>query len=113
MPAYDYHCEANGRTVEVNHPMGAELTIWGEVCYAAQIPLDDTDPLTPVHRVFTRAPAVAVTTSDAELRNVGFTKLVKRDEGVYENVTATADEARYVRHGDPKTLPHLRKKVGD
>ena len=113
MPVYDYHCERNGRTVQVSHPLGTELTIWGEVCYAAQIPLGDTDPLSAVRRVITRAPGVAVTTFTAELRNVGFTKLVKRDDGVYENVTASGDESRYVRHGEPDTLPHLDDKVGD
>ncbi len=113
MPVYDYHCEGNGRTVQVSHPLGADLTIWGEVCYAAQIPLGDTDPLAPVRRVITRAPGVAVTTFTAELRNVGFTKLVKREDGVYENVTASGDESRYVRHDDPDTLPNLDDKVGD
>ena len=44
---------------------------------------------------------------------MGFTKLVKRDEGVYENVTAVDGEARYMKRDDPSTLPHLKKKVGD
>lgn len=113
MPVYDYHCKSNGQTVQITHPLGVDLTIWGEVCYAARISLGDTDPLAPVERVITRAPGIAVTASNAELRSVGFTKLVKRDEGVYENVTASGDEARYVRHDDPGTLPHLNKKVGD
>jgi hypothetical protein len=113
MPVYDYFCEANHRTVEVTHPLGTDLRIWGEVCYAAQIPLGDTDPLAPVRRVITRAPGAVVATFNAELRNAGFTKLVRRDEGVFENVTATGDEARYVRDGEPGTLPHLDKKVED
>jgi putative FmdB family regulatory protein len=51
--------------------------------------------------------------TNAELRDLGFTKLVKRDDGVYENVTASGDEARYMKRGDPSTLPHLKKKIGD
>ena len=113
MPLYDYFCEANGRTVEVSHPVGAELGIWGEVCYVAQIPLGETDPMAPVRRVFTRAPATVVRTFDAEYRNVGFTKLVKRDEGVYENVTAIEGEKRYMRADDPESIPHIHRKVRD
>ena len=113
MPVYEYHCDANGRTVEVTHPLGTDLQIWGEVCYAAQIPLGDTDPSARVRRVITRPPGVAVSTFTSELRNVGFTKLVKRDEGVYENVTVRDGEARYVRDGDASTLPRLDEKGRD
>jgi len=51
--------------------------------------------------------------SNAEIRNMGFTKLVKRDDGVYENVTRSGDEARYMRRGETDTMPHLDKKIGD
>ena len=113
MPVYDYYCEANGQTVEVTHPMDAELRIWGEVCYVAQIPLGDTDPLATVRRVITRAPGTVVQTFNSEYRNVGFTKLVKRDEGVYENVTAIDGEKRYMRADDPDSVPHFHRKVED
>ena len=113
MPSYDYYCDANGRTVEVHHPLDADLTIWGEVCFVAQIPLGDTDPLAPVSRVLTRAPGAVIKTGNAELRNAGFTKLVKRDLGVYENVTASGSEKRYMRSDDPGSVPHLHKKVRD
>lgn len=113
MPVYDYFCEANGRTVEVAHPVHAELRIWGEVCFVAQIPLGDTDPLAPVRRVITRAPGALVQTFNAEYRNLGFTKLVKRDEGVYENVTAVEGEKRYMRPDDPSSVPHIHRKVRD
>ena len=113
MPVYDYHCDANGRTVEVSHPLDRELRIWGEVCYVARIPLGDTDPAAPVRRVLTRAPAARVQTFDAEYRNLGFTKLVRRDEGVYENVTAIDGEKRYMRADDPDSLPHVHRKVRD
>lgn len=113
MPVYDYYCEANGQTVELSHPVDTELRIWGEVCYVARIPLGDTDALAPVRRVFTRAPGAVVQTFNAELKNIGFTKLVKRDDGVYENVTAIDGEKRYMRSDDPESIPHIHKKVGD
>ena len=113
MPSYDYYCEANGRTVEVSHPVDRELRIWGEVCYAARIPLGDTDPVAPVRRVITRAPAAVVNTFHGELRNAGFTKLVKRDDGVYENVTALEGEKRYMHADDPDSVPHVHRKVRD
>ena len=113
MPSYDYFCEANGQTVEVAHPVGVALHIWGEVCYVAQIPLGDTDPEAPVRRVITSPPAGHVVVGNSTLKEKGFTKLVKRDEGVYENVTATGDEARYMKEGDASTLPDLKKKIGD
>jgi len=113
MPVYDYYCEANGRTVEISHPVATELSIWGQVCYVAGIPLGDTDPGAPVRRVFTRAPGTLVRTGNAQLRNMGFTKLVKRDHGVYENVTASEGEKRYMVQGDDDSLPHLQRKIRD
>lgn len=113
MPTYDYFCEANGLTVEVSHPVDTQLRYWAEVCYVAQRGLADTDPMSPVRRVFTRAPGTVVNAGNAELKNLGLTKLVKRDSGVYENVTAVDDEKRYMRHDDPDSLPHIHKKVGD
>jgi hypothetical protein len=58
-------------------------------------------------------PGIAIPTGNAELRNQGFTKLVKRDDGVYENVTRSGNEARYMRRGQSDSLPHLAKKIGD
>lgn len=112
MPCYDYFCEANGRTVEVRHPVSVVLTTWGEVCYAAQVPMGDTDFLAPVRKVIT-APGLAFPAGNAKLKEMGFTKLVRRDDGVYENVTRSGDESRYMKKGDAGTLPHLHKKIGD
>ena len=50
---------------------------------------------------------------NADLKGLGFTKLVRRDRGVYENVTATGRESRYVKAGRPETMPHLKKKIRD
>ena len=50
---------------------------------------------------------------DSEIRDKGFTKLVKRDSGVYENVTARNGDSRFVHLDNPKTLPNLRKTIRD
>ena len=113
MPVYEYHCDTNGKTVEVNHTIGIRIRTWGELCYAAQIELGNIDPLAPVRRIITKAPAVAVTVSNSELKNHGFTKLVKRDDGIYENVTASGDEQRYMKRGEAETMPHVKKKIRD
>ena len=112
MPAYDYFCEANGKTVEVVHTIHASLSTWGELCYVAQIPLGDTDPMAPVRKVIS-APAISIPTGNSKLKEVGFTKLVKRDHGVYENVTALDGEKRYMKAGDPTSLPDLKRKIED
>lgn len=47
------------------------------------------------------------------LKNLGFTKLVKREEGVYENITRTGDEARYMIRDKPETMPNIKGKIAD
>jgi hypothetical protein len=39
--------------------------------------------------------------------------LVKRDDGVYENVTARGDDSRYMERGKPGTVPDLSKTITD
>jgi hypothetical protein len=112
MPSYDYYCEANNRTVEVNHTVNATLQTWGEVCYVAQIPLGDTDPMAPVRKVIS-APAIAIPIGNSKLKELGFTKLVRRDQGVMENVTALDHEKRYFRADDPTSVPDIEGKVED
>ncbi|MEN6626382.1 MAG: zinc ribbon domain-containing protein [Candidatus Sumerlaeia bacterium] len=58
-------------------------------------------------------PYISVPAGDSKLKELGFTKLVKRDTGVYENVTATGAESRYMEAGKPETMPHIHKKVQD
>lgn len=113
LPVYEYRCRANGRVVEVSHDAGQLLRNWGELCYLAQVLPGDTDPGMPVERVLRSAPAAIVTESNSELRDQGFTKLVKREDGVYENVTAIEGESRYMVRGRNETMPHVHKKVGD
>jgi putative FmdB family regulatory protein len=51
--------------------------------------------------------------TNGELRDLGFTKLVKRDDGVYENVTAREGDSRYMQRGKPETIPDLSKTIED
>ena len=112
MPMYDYHCEANDRVVEVLHAISEEITTWGALCRAAEINLGDTPEDAPVAKLV-RAPRLNFPKTNAELKNMGFTKLVRRDKGVYENVTATEGESRIVNPDDPKTMPNFKKKIAD
>jgi len=113
MPRYDYYCEANQKTVEVVHGMTIKLKTWGEVCELAKISLEDVPAPTKVSRVITQAPMANTPTGNVGLKDMGFTKLVKRDDGVYENVTRSGTEKKYMKAGDPSSMPHLSKKLSD
>jgi len=56
---------------------------------------------------------ISLPKTNSELRNLGFTKLVKRDDGVYENVTAKDGESRYMERGKTETIPDLSKTISD
>ena len=58
-------------------------------------------------------PYICTPQSDSDLKNLGFAKLVKRDQGVYENVTALNGESRYMEADKPETMPDLKKRIGD
>ncbi|MBN1626745.1 MAG: zinc ribbon domain-containing protein [Deltaproteobacteria bacterium] len=51
--------------------------------------------------------------TNSELRDMGFTKLVRRDNGVYENVTARHGESRLMLRDHPETYPNLKKTIRD
>ena len=112
MPSYEYECPANGQVLQVRHSIHTVIRNWGELCFATQTPLGETDFEAPVRKRLS-APGIAIPTGNSSLKNAGFTKLIKRDDGVYENVTATGSESRYMIKGRPETRPHLHKKVGD
>lgn len=48
-------------------------------------------------RIFPTMSLLKTHVSDSTLQQHGFTKLVRRDSGVYENVTASHNEPRYVQ----------------
>ena len=66
----------------------------------------------PVKKIISRT-NISCPKSNSELRDLGFTKLVKRDDGVYENVTARGNDSRYMERGKPQTIPDLRKTIAD
>jgi putative FmdB family regulatory protein len=51
--------------------------------------------------------------TNSELRDMGFTKLVRRDDGVYENVTARGNDSKYMVRDKPETMPDLSKTIKD
>ena len=112
MPVYEYHCPENGLSAEVYHGMNDAIRTWGELCERLGAPLGDTPADSPVERLIYPV-GVKTPKGDSELKNMGFTKLVKRDTGVYENVTRTGSEARYMNAGDNSTLPNLKGKITD
>ncbi len=112
MPVYEYICPANGRTISVVHPMKDKVTTWGQLCALAGVDVGETPPDAPVEKLLF-APAISTPVGDSQLKELGFTKLVRRDHGVYENVTRTDKEARYMVAGDKSTLPDLQSKISD
>ncbi len=53
MPTYDYRCDLNDQTVEVNHRISEKLHTWGELCTRAGIELNGTPADTAVQRLAT------------------------------------------------------------
>jgi putative FmdB family regulatory protein len=66
----------------------------------------------PVRKIISRT-NINTPKTNAELKDLGFTKLVKRDDGVYENVTARDGDSRFVHRDRPETLPNLKKTISD
>ncbi len=112
MPVYEYICPENGQTVEVIHPMSESVKTWGRLCELAEIPMGTTPGTSPVQKLIF-VPGISTPAGDVKLKEMGFTKLVKRDTGVYENVTASRDESRYMNAGDASTMPNLKGKISD
>ena len=56
---------------------------------------------------------VSAPTADTDLRDKGFAKLVKRDKGVYENVTALDGESRIWDANKPETMPDIKRRIRD
>ena len=56
---------------------------------------------------------VSTPKTNSELKSMGFAKLVRRDQGVYENVTALDKESRVYEADKPETMPDLKKRIAD
>jgi putative FmdB family regulatory protein len=106
MPVYEYTHAGEAPAC----PLGREFE-------ATQSIKDDAFKVCPrcggaVRRLISR-PFISIPQSDSNLKNMGFTKLVKRDTGVYENVTALDGESRYMVADKPETMPNLKKRISD
>lgn len=66
----------------------------------------------PVKKLISRV-SISTPKTNSELRELGFTKLVRRDDGVYENVTAREGESRVMYRDRPETIPNLKKTIRD
>jgi hypothetical protein len=104
MPIYQYeHCGEScdaGTVIEVKQAIGDRPLA---KCPHCGQPVRKTVPLINVN----------TPRGDSSLRDMGFTKLVRRDKGVYENVTRREGDSRYVEADKPHTLPNLKKTISD
>jgi hypothetical protein len=106
MPRYDYICPDNGYVVEVTHGMNDRIKTWGELCERAMIGPRGTPADSPVELVV-HAPSLSFPKGDVALKNMGFSKLVRRDDGVYENVTARDGQTKLVTKDTPASSLNL------
>ncbi len=53
MPSFDFHCPANGQTIEVMLKLHETIVTWGELCARKGIPLGDTPADAPIEKRFT------------------------------------------------------------
>jgi hypothetical protein len=65
-----------------------------------------------VERVLS-APLLKIKKFDCELKDQGFTKLVRVDDGIFENKTRRVGEDKYVDRRRPETFPNLNKTIED
>ena len=99
-------------TIEAQHDAKERFHTWKELCHHLGYELGSTPGNAEVQRLIS-APQVSTPTGDSRLKELGFTKLVKRDKGVYENVTASGSEKKIVDANDPSSMPHIHKKMKD
>jgi putative FmdB family regulatory protein len=90
---------------------------WGrafEIRQSIQEPQLDLCPncQAPVRKLISLI-SISTPKTNTELRDLGFTKLVRRDDGAYENVTARPGESKVMLRDQPETQPHLGKIISD
>ena len=100
MPVYEYeHTEhgcSMGRLFEVNQSLEERPLSKCPQCGR------------PIKKLISLV-GVSAPKTNSELRDLGFTKLVRRDDGIYENVTARNGDSRYMERGKPETVPNVAK----
>jgi putative FmdB family regulatory protein len=104
MPVYEYEhvgegC-GRGKRFEICQPITGERLAMCPTCGQ------------PIERIISKV-YVSTPTTDSELKSMGFAKLVRRDDGVYENVTALDGESRVMEAGKPETLPDIKRRITD
>lgn len=92
MPVYLYRIRSTDERFEASHRMSERPRTLGELCQAAglalgSLPLASSDPDQEVERLILPV-AGKVQDFNADIRGRGFSKMVKRSDGTYENVTA-------------------------
>ncbi len=104
MPIYEYEHQAAGcdlgKIFEIRQSLSDSALKTCPCCKA------------PVSKIISRT-NISTPKTNTELKDLGFTKLVKRDDGVYENVTARDGDSRFVHRDRPETLPNLKKTISD
>lgn len=104
MPTYEY------QHVETPCELG-EIFEWKQSMQDA--PLENCPRcFTPVRKLISRT-TYQKKHSNTQIRDAGFSKLVKRDDGVYENVTQRPGESKIVRRDDPASMASLKPRLGD
>ncbi len=104
MPIYEYEhlgvaCKL-GKVFDVKQSLNDDRLTECPTCHGA------------VRKLISRT-NFCVPKSNNDIRNLGFTKLVKRDDGVYENVTRRGNDSRYMERGKAETVPDLSKIIRD
>lgn len=69
MPTYEYHCDSNGRTLEVSHKMAEQLRTWGELCARAGVSTGGTAPAAPVRKLISASAVLRGQTGSAPPAN--------------------------------------------
>lgn len=106
MPLYDYeHLDGPGSC-----DLGAIFEIYQKI---TEDPLQTCPRCGKKVRKRISRVGINVPKLNTEIRDMGLTKLVKRDDGVYENVTRRHGESRYMERGKPESLPNLKKIIPD
>lgn len=104
MPIYEYEHMRNrcdiGLIFEIEQSINEEAL---SVCPICNQPVKKI-----ISKTFINTPK-----TNSELKDLGFTKLVKKDHGVYENVTARDGDSKIVYRDRPETLPNLKKTITD
>ncbi len=88
MPTYVYRIVNTEDRFEAVHRMSERPKTLGELCEVAGLKLAGRDPDVLVERLI-QPVGLSVPKFNSELANQGFTKLEKRSDGSYENVTKT------------------------